>query len=337
MDHLRPFNPTTGRRLLNGSAEDDGIVNPDDGVKAVWLDLPADVRTAVAGRLGAPVVGFEPAAGGFSDGVVGLVATASTKVFIKAVPAKSAAADDYRTESAVNEALPGAVPTPRLRFSFEHNGWVLLCFDALDGRHPREPWRRAELRRVLDALNSCGAALSSFDTRGLPTVADRMGQRCTTWRDLAGTGTHGRLSVTDLSPWERRHLDRLAQVEAGWQHHIDGGQLLHFDLRFDNLMIARDQVWFLDWGRACAGPRWVDLVCLLLESDLGVIDPEATLLSQLAGAAADPAAVDAFLVALASNWRFSADQAPPAHAPQLQSRRARSRDQTVAWLGRRWP
>ena len=169
---------------------------------------------------------------------------------------------------------------------------------------------------VFNTLDTCGAALSSFDTCGLPTVADRMHDRCRTWGALAAVGAYGRLTLDDLSPWERLHLDRLAQVEAGWQSHVDGGELLHFDLRFDNILVApAGRVWFLDWGRACTGPRWVDLVCLLLESNLGRINPETAFLAQPRGKCADPDAVDAFLVALASNWRHSADRSPPLHAP----------------------
>lgn len=307
------------------------------GIEPAWLDLPAGVRARVSQELGAPAVEFEAVAGGFSDGVVGIVTIAGTRVFIKAVPTHSGAAADYRIEAAVSQALPAAVPTPRLRFSFEQDGWVLLCFDAIDGLHPREPWRTSELRSVCNTLDAIGSALSSFDTSELPTVADRMHGRCLTWTALAEAGSYERLGIEDLSPWERRYLDRLAQVESSWHRHLVGGELLHFDLRFDNIMLApTGAVWFLDWGRACTGPGWVDLVCLLLESDLGLINPETAFLASTLGQSADPVAVDAFLVALASNWRHSASVVPPAHAPHLQCRRIRSRDQTLAWLGRRW-
>ena len=317
--------------------EADGNVDAVQGIRSGWLDLPADVRAAVSRQLGAPVVAFERSVGGFSDGVAGVVATSGPRAFIKAVPAASAAAEDYRTEVAVNQRLPAALPTPRLQFSFEQDDWVLLCFDELDGRHPGEPWRTSELVSVLDSWEACGSVLRSLNIAGLPTVADRMQGRCGTWRALAGVGSYGRLTVDDLSPWERPNLDRLAQVEDGWQRHVAGAQLLHFDLRFDNMMLSPiGGVWFLDWGRACTGPGWVDLVCLLLESDLGRINPERLFLSRSPGKSADPEAVDAFLVALASNWMSSADQASPTHAPHLQSRRVRSRDQTLAWLRRRW-
>jgi len=238
----------------------------------------------------------------------------------------------------VSHILPSGVPTPSLRFTFEQHGWLILCFDAVDGRHPTEPWTAGQLDAVLRTLHACGNALSSVALPGLPTVADRMQGRCRTWRSLAETGIYDQLGVYNLSAWERDHLDRLAQVEEGWEREVDGEDLLHFDLRFDNIMLGPGGgVWFLDWGRACTGPRWIDVVCLLLESDLGAIDAPAAFAAHTIGSSPDGRAVAAFLVALASNWRHSATESPPPHAPDLQARRIRSRDQTLAWLAHRWP
>jgi hypothetical protein len=303
--------------------------------KRSWFDLPASARTGIERRLGAAVSAFDPAAGGFSDGVLGLGMAAADRVFIKAVPSDSSSAADYRTEAAVSQILPPGVPTPRLRFTFEQHGWLILCFDAVDGRHPAEPWRAGQLEAVLQTLHTCENALSSAALPRLPTVADRMRGRCRTWRSLAETGIHNQLGLDDLSAWERDHLDRLAQVEDGWEREIVGEDLLHFDRRFDNIMLGPGEtVWFLDWGRACTGPRWVDVVGLLLESDLGAIDAPATFAAHTRGSSPDNRAVDAFLVALASNWRHSATTP---HAPDLRARRIRSRNQTLAWLAHRWP
>lgn len=306
--------------------------------KRSWFDLPASARTGIERRLGGAVSAFDPAAGGFSDGVLGLGTTVAGRVFIKAVPNDSSSAADYRTEAAVSHILPSGVPTPSLRFTFEQHGWLILCFDAVDGRHPTEPWTAGQLDAVLRTLHACGNALSSVALPGLPTVADRMQGRCRTWRSLAETGIYDQLGVDNLSAWERDHLDRLAQVEESWEREVDGEDLLHFDLRFDNIMLGSEGgVWFLDWGRACTGPRWIDVVCLLLESDLGAIDAPAAFAAHTLGSSPDGRAVDAFLVALASNWRHSATESPPPHAPDLQARRIRSRDQTLTWLAHRWP
>ncbi|MFI6734751.1 phosphotransferase family protein [Nonomuraea sp. NPDC050451] len=90
---------------------------------------------------------------------------------------------------------------------------------------------------------------------GLPTVAARMKGRCELWQ---GPG------AARLGAWERDHLARLAEVEREWESLVTGDTMLHFDPRFDNILIdERGPARLVDWGRACVGPDWVDLVCLL--------------------------------------------------------------------------
>jgi thiamine kinase-like enzyme len=145
------------------------------------------------------------------------------------------------------------------------------------------------------------------------------------------------VTLVELGEWERSALSRLAAVEGRWEELVRGSSLLHFDPRHDNLRITHDQqVWFLDWGRACLGPAWVDPVCLLLESSIGDLDADELFLSTELGAAADPAAVDAFLVVLASYWRHIALQPADAAEEWIRRRQQRSGDATIRWLRKRW-
>ena len=74
--------------------------------------------------------------------------------------------------------------------------------------------------------------------------------------------------------------------------------MLHFDLRHDNCIIEPSgTAKFVDWGRACLGAPWVDLVCLLLESDLGGRDEQAVFQSHPLGQQVDDEALDAFAIA----------------------------------------
>jgi len=133
-----------------------------------WFDLPSSARTGIERRLGGAVSAFDPAAGGFSDGVLGLVTTVAGGVFIKAVPSDSSSAVDYRTEAAVSQILPSGVPTPRLRFTFEEHGWHLMfrcggrpaSRGALDGRSAQcgpanaaRMWKCAVVRRSARAAD----------------------------------------------------------------------------------------------------------------------------------------------------------------------------------------
>ncbi|GAT68875.1 aminoglycoside phosphotransferase [Planomonospora sphaerica] len=303
-----------------------------------WIELPDVVRQDVEHRLGAAVQSFEERPGGFSFGVLG-VATLSTgeQVFIKAVTDDTANAHDYRIEAVIAAALPNTVPTPRLRFTCEQAGWLLLCFDLAPGDLPHEPWRPGELAAALEALAVCARELTPSPIGGLPTLAGRMTGRCETWRALERHGVWDGLTVDGIGAWERAHLPRLAAVEATWAELAVGETLLHFDPRFDNILISPGgTAQLVDWGRACTGPAWSDLVCLLLQSDLGDADPAEIFAAHPAGQTADPGHVDGFLVALASYWTHTAALPGLAHAPHLRDRREYSRRATIAWLQRRW-
>jgi hypothetical protein len=303
-----------------------------------WLEVPAGLRQEVESQLGSPVRDFQARPGGFTSGLAGVAVCADgTEVFVKATFVDGPGTADYRREAVISGGLPDRVPAPRLRFASERDGWLLLCFDVAPGRTAQEPWDPVELAAVLDTLSSCVAQLTPSPIVDVGTVADRMMGRCRTWRSLATAGEIDGVTLTDLSDWERDNLRRMAGLEDGWQHRIDGTTLLHFDLRADNCLIsAAGSVSFVDWARACTGAGWVDLVCLMLESDLGDIDAEHLFTDHPLGQGADPDAVDGFLVALAGYWTLVGRQPPITHAPGLRQQQTRSGQATLRWLEQRW-
>ncbi|MFF0324418.1 phosphotransferase [Nonomuraea angiospora] len=291
-------------------------------------ELPPSLVAEVERRLGA-VRGFEERRGGFSYGVLGVATLAGgERVFVKAVPADGGDVDAYREEAAVSAALPPGVPAPRLLFTDERDGWLLICSELAPGRVPHEPWRPEELAAALDLLTVCARELTPAPVEGLPTVAARMKGRCELWQDPA---------AARIGAWERGHLARLAEVEREWESLVTGDTMLHFDPRFDNILIdERGTARLVDWGRACVGPDWADLVCLLLESELGDPDPGQVFAGHPLGRRAAPEGVDALLVALLGYWTRTAALPGPAHAPHLRERREHSRRATLAWLSARW-
>ena len=210
-----------------------------------------------------------------------------------------AAAGDYLVEARVGAVLPAGVPSPGLRLVEEADGWLLLGFDPLIGRTPNEPWAAVELAAALDALAVTGPLLSPAPPVLVPTVAQRMAGRCQTWRALLTHGHHGPVERSGLGSFERAHLARLADLEERWATAVGGDTLVHFDLRHDNWLLTGDgQIMVVDWGRACLGAPWVDLVCLLLESDLGPHDPQQLFTGHPLARGVDEQAVDGFLTAL---------------------------------------
>lgn len=307
--------------------------------RQAWGALPAGVRDRIGEALGGPVRGFAPVGGGFSvGGVVGVVsADGRNRMFIKAVTQDHPAAEDYRIEARVAAVLPAQVVTPALRLAHVADGWVVLGYEPVSGRVAHEPWVDDELDAALATLRSSARLLTPAPEVEVPSVVERMDGRCETWRRVAERGHCGPVQLGQLGPWERANLARLAELERGWVSRVAGNTLLHFDLRHDNCLIGEDgRMWFVDWGRACLGPPWIDLACLLLESDLGGRDPESLFARHELGAAADAEAVDGFLVALASYWTHVAALPPPSGAAHLRRRQEHSRKTTIRWLMRRW-
>lgn len=305
-----------------------------------WTELPSSLRSEVEKVLGGSVIRFTPTSGGFSVGsVTGIVEGSNREsLFIKAVPSDHEFVADYRTEARIASALPTNVTYPRARLFLDAKRWVLFASDAVIGHIPHEPWQDDELAAALASLTATSRALTPAPLVDVPTVAERMASRCQTWATLANRGEHGPVRLTNLNNWERAHLNELADIEGRWQRGASGNTLLHFDLRYDNCIIDQsDLAIFVDWGRACLGQDWIDLVCLLLESNLGERDPESIFLGHPLGSTADESSVTAFLVALASYWTYAAALPPVDGAPALRNRQEYSRRATIEWLQRRWP
>ena len=299
-----------------------------------WTDLPTSVQATLAslGTSGGGEDTFFPVAGGYTGGVIGLF---DDEIFIKAVPVGDPASHDYLTEARVSAELGRIIPTPPLRLVSQSDGWVVLAFDVARGGHANEPWERQQLQLVLDVLDQIEDTLTPSPVDQLPTATERMKGRCSTWERLHENRAHGSLTRASLSSWERANLARLADLESRAEPLLVGTTLLHFDLRYDNLFIDGGAVTFVDWGRACIGPGWMDVVCLLLESRGAEPDLNGLFLSTERGALANPESVDAFLTILASYWRYSATLATSG-SPGLQAGRQRSSEATVRWLSARW-
>ncbi|MBT2531346.1 aminoglycoside phosphotransferase family protein [Arthrobacter sp. ISL-48] len=299
------------------------------------MNLADGIRAVLIKEAGAAQVAIELVDGGYSGSVAGVAATSTDSFFFKAVGVDSLPANDYRTEARVARAIASRVPSPRLRFEEVADGWIVLGFDVAPGIMPAEPWSRRQLNAVLSMLDDLTGVLTPSPVAGLPSLADRMRGRSTTWALLEGSGHRDALTVGDLTKWEQQNLHQLAELERRSDALLVGETLLHFDLRHDNLTVDDNgAICILDWGRACTGPAWADVVCLLLESDAGMNDLNRAFLGTARGAAADPVAVDSFLAILASYWRHAATMTKGVPG-DLQQRRSASADWTIKWLRHR--
>lgn len=287
-----------------------------------WEDLPDPVRRLVQDRVG-EVVSARSQSGGFTPGFASRLTTTSGRCFVKAVdvdhPVISAS---YAREAEVNAALPPGVPAPRLLWSETGEGWLVLCFEDVEGRTPARPWRSDELQRVLAALVPMAEALTPPpDLPGLETTADLDGM-LSLWR--AGT--------QPPAGWD---LGVLTELESEWAERTAGDTAVHFDLREDNVLLTDDTVLVCDWNWLAVAAPWVDLVGLLPSAHAEGHEADALLAAHPLGQGVDPRSVDAFLAAVAGYYTAQASQPCPDTSPWMRVHQAWWRDATLGWLGQR--
>ena len=132
-----------------------------------------------------------------------------------------------------------------------------------------------------------------------------------------------------------RHLERLAALETGAVAAVAGDTLLHFDTRADNLILAPDRVYVVDWPQACVGAAWVDLTGLAPSVAMqGGPQPEE-LLAGYPARSAPADAVTAVVAAIAGYFTWGALQPPPPGLPTLRAFQAAQGVAARAWLAQR--
>jgi len=157
----------------------------------------------------------------------------------------------HRREAEVVAALPREAAVPRLLWSYDEDGWVALGFEDIEGRMPAQPWRDDELRMVVEGLHRLHDVLTPSPIAST-TAADGFATRIRGWSELKAS------RAVDLDPWSKTNLDRLVELEAKAPRAASGRTLLNSDVRADNILIAGDNVYFVDWPWARVGAPFVE-------------------------------------------------------------------------------
>ncbi|WP_242511573.1 phosphotransferase family protein [Pengzhenrongella frigida] len=311
------------------------------GSRLNWQDLPRHVRSRIAALAGAQVSSETSATSGFTPGFAAVLELGDGhEVFVKAVSAEQnpQAPDLARREIVVAGALPPEVPAPRLLWSHDDGTWVILGFDAVHGQSPEQPWRPADLDRVLVALADLAVA-RPLTPNGLLPVTDTMADDFRGWRRIAcapdGPRTHSAARFGERGVWVMAHLDQLADWESGWAVAAAGTALVHGDLRADNVMLDTDATWLVDWPLASLGAPWLDLAFMLPSVEMqGGGDADALFWAHPVAAGVEPHALRSVLAALAGHFTLASAQPAPIGVPNL--RRFQQAQAVVAldWLRR---
>ena len=279
-------------------------------VRPSWDELPGHVRDLVADWVGTPVA-WQSAGGGFTRGFAStLTAEDGSRSFVKAVPFTNVhITASYRREIAVHGVLPVGVPAPRLLQAAEvgegDDGWVVLAFEHVQGRMPGNPWTSAELVTAVRTLEHMAVALREVtwdDPATLVAEASEDPEVFTVWEGYDASPLPDGLDVFVEENRERLAVATRRSLEA-----FRGEAWAHCDVRADNMVVAGDQVWVVDWNWLCRAPEWADLGLLLPQVHADGVDLAPAYASPLlAGVAPDD--LDAGIAWLGALMVFFSDQ-----------------------------
>ncbi|MEU4550741.1 hypothetical protein [Micromonospora violae] len=253
-----------------------------------WHELPDSVRAEVE-RYTGPIRSAETIPTGASCDVAVTLDTATGRAFCKGGELSSPAAWLYRNEARVNSWLPEAAP--RLLWTVDHDGWLLLGFEHVAGRHPDLAPGSPDLPLLAELLIELNDQLTPCPPVVVRPFADR-------WHDL-------------IAP-----------------ELVDGDALLHTDMTPRNFVVPKREragsgtrVRVVDWSSPARGAPWIDAAFLLLRLVRAGHTPaaaEAWARQLPAYAAAPEQSLSSFADALTRLWQRKQLAAPaPHHGPLL--------------------
>lgn len=260
-----------------------------------WRDLPAALRKAVEDRVG-PVLDARSPAAGRNSAFAAALTTADGLVFCKGGRAEGPQAVMHRNEAAVNPFLPREL-APALLWRIEQDGWLLLGFEHVPGRHADLSPGSPDLPLVADAVRGIGAIAPRDESR---MIADH-------WEAALANETGCEWAA--LAP-----------------RHMRGSALVHSDLNPLNILVG-DTARVVDWAWWRTGAAWIDPAFVVVR--LVAEGHEPARAEEWAGQfggyrAAPPEALTAFAASLVCLWgrRFAGTAATEAARRWVEHRKA---------------
>jgi len=118
-----------------------------------WNELPNTVRRAIESAAGT-VHAAEPISAGLNCGIAALLHTPTGRVFIKGLPSNHPRITTQQREAEINSHV--APIAPRLLWQVDLDGWNILAFEHLDGRHANLAPGSPDLPKIADTLTRLG-------------------------------------------------------------------------------------------------------------------------------------------------------------------------------------
>ncbi|MGR3872990.1 hypothetical protein ACUXZZ_31085 [Streptomyces graminifolii] len=240
-------------------------------------DLPESaIRPLIEEHTG-PVTGIHRTERGFSSDLTAVVDCARGPFFIKAMRNRPGG----RRESLIREkrinAYLGHI-SPHLLWDVESEDWLVLGFEAVDGRSSDFAPDSPDLARVVDVIDAIGRLR-------LPQIAQDWTE--TRWDLFASDGSEAEL--------------------------FRGDSLLYTDINPSNIIVEKRRVWAVDWAWPTRGAGFIDPALLVLQLvAAGHAPGSAEKLAERLPAwrEAAPKAVDAFAAANLRMYRAAVGRKP---------------------------
>jgi hypothetical protein len=240
----------------------------------------------------------------FADGSSAFVKQALTPV----------AAGWLRTERLIYEAVHQPFMPMFLGAYDDGDSMLIVLEDLTDAEWP-PPWSRDSVDTVLAALD---ALHRTEPPQGIETL-DAIRAEIVGWPEIADDPEPLLSTRLCTAAWLERALPAL--VKASTDARLDGTQLLHFDVRSDNLCLRSAQALLFDWNLARVGNGDFDIAFWL---------PSLTLEGGPAPWEVLPDA-GALAAAVAGFFAVRAGLPPPATAPTVRDFQRAQAEVALAW------
>ncbi|QQC87357.1 phosphotransferase [Streptomyces alfalfae] len=300
-----------------------------------WQALPDDLRRRVEERLGAPVTGVDAVTGGFSAGFAGVVRTEHGPAFLKATSetVNSHGRALYRQEHSACRLLSATRASVGFLWGLDHQDWTVLAFRAVKGSICGPGWPPGQLDAVLRLLRETRITAPA----ALPPVTTLLREAFDAWPALAADPAFDAWP-TDATGAALLPAQRWVALAEQARHAFTGDELLHADLRADNILWSDTGPVLVDWAYACRGAAAFDPIYLLLEvARVNGRPPEAELAQVVTayGCADEDATA---LLAVFGGWFTWMSRMPPIPAlPTLRDFQKDMARTAIEWVGARLP
>jgi hypothetical protein len=223
-----------------------------------------------------------------------------------------------RTEISVYTALRGSF-LPVFHGWAERDGLPLVVLEDLGDAHWPPPWRDGDVDAVKQALAELAATPP-------PEGVDRVprDELAFEWREVERDPEPFLSTGTATGAWLVEHLPALR--DAAERAPFDGDDLLHLDVRSDNLALRDGRAVLVDWNWVCIGNAVLDVVgwAPSLHFEGGPAPDELVSGPGVAELAA----------ALAGYWAARAGLPPPVTAPRVRQGQQRALAVVLPWACR---